>query len=256
MTLQTSKLTKSNVANQVSWNTTLDASDSTPKEMLGAIREDYSPFFGPRKFEYVRFHVATNAGVPCSYLVPVSVANITSGTTTSLVTSGLTADIYKGGILRCTDDAGAAGAAPEGESAIIIDNTTTTITVDSNDAFSAALAANDDFHIVLRFAVVAAASGDTNAKVAGVAMATHAQYNYGWVQFYGQHPSVAAVAAGTGITADKAVIASTAVVTVGSTSAAELRIGYTPTGLTSDTVLRTVLVDLFCGRAFPFGAST
>jgi hypothetical protein len=256
MTLQTSKLTKSNVANQIAWATTLDASDTSPKETLGAVREDYSTAFGHRRFQYVRFHVAATAGIPYSYLAPVSVANILSGTTTSITTTGLTADIYKGALLRCTDDAGAAGAAPEGEIALITDNTTAVITIDSNDAFSVAPAVNDDFHILVPFAVIAAASGDTNAKVAGVAMTSHAQYNYGWVQFQGLHPSVVCVAAGTAVTAEKAVIASTACVTVGSSSAVELRVGYTPTGISSDTVARILPVSLFCGAAFPFGAST
>ena len=256
MTLQAAKITKSNVANQVTWATTLDASDTTPKETRGVIREDFHPVFGPRKFKYVRFDVATTAGDLCSMRTPIDVPNITSGTTTSITTSGLTADIYVGGILRCYDDAGAAGAAPEGESGIITKNTTTVITIDSNDAFSAAAGANDDFKVFLPWAVIAAASGDVNALVAGVAMATQAQYSWGWVQFYGLHPAVRAVAAGTTITAQKCVIAATSAVTVGSTSAAELRVGFADITLTTDTVLRTLPVRLFCGDAFPFGAST
>lgn len=256
MTLQASKLTKSNVGNQLAWNTTLDASDTTAKESRGVIREDFHPIFGPRKFKYVRFDVATTLGDLCSSRTPIDVANITSGSTTGLVTTGLTADIYVGGILRCYDDAGAAGAAPEGESGVIIDNTTTTITIDTNDAFSAAAAVNDDFKILLPWAVVAAAASDLSSVVAGVAMATQAQYSFGWVQFFGLHPAVKAIAAGTTITAGKCVIATTSAVTVGSTSTVEARIGYADVTLTTDTVLRTIGVRLFCGEAFPFGAST
>lgn len=251
MTIEAAKLTTSLNAKTKGWATTLDASDSTAKEVLGSIREDQHPVFGLRKFIYVRFHQSGGvaAGELQSFLAPVSVANITSGTTTSITTSGLTADLYVGGLLQCIDDAGAAGAAPEGEKALITKNTTTVITIDADDAFSAAPAANDDFEIVLPFAVVDSDDTDYSYEVAGVTMAAHDQYNYGWVQFYGLHPSVATVAAGTAIVKGEIVVAGAALVTDGAGDGLELSVGVAKTGLSSDTVLRETLVDLYCGPA-------
>lgn len=257
MTLLASKITSSNVATPVIWNTTLDSSSSTPLENLGAIREDYHPVFGHRRFEYVRFDQSGGSDLNqiVSSRANVTITNISSGTTTTITTSGLTANDLVGGLLRCSDDAGGAGAAPEGESGVIVANTTTVITIDSQDAFSVSPAVNDDFIVILPHSVIDSASGDIAANVRGVTMAAQDQYDYGWVQFSGLHPAVAAIAAGTTITAGKSLIADTNVVTNGSTSAIELRVGFARSALTTDTVLRTLPVDLFCGRAFRIGAS-
>ena len=113
------------------------------------------------------------AGQLQSYVANTAINNITSGTTTSITTSGLTADLLVDGILYCIDDAGGAGAAPEGEKGRVVENTTTVVTIDSDDAFSAAPAANDDFQVHLPFAVDDSADGDFAHQVAGVAMAAH-----------------------------------------------------------------------------------
>lgn len=256
MSIQTAKLYKEASLQRV-WNTTLDASDSTPKESKGAVRWSYDPVFGYRGFQYVRFDQSGGATKDniCAYRGLVSVSASGAGTTTTVVTTSLTADILVDGIIVCLDDAGAAGAAPEGESARIASNTTTLITVDSNDAFSAATASSDTFRVHLPWAVVDSASGDTAATTAGVVMATQSQYYWGWVQFSGFHPTVAAVAAGTTITAGKDLIASTNVVTNGSTSAVELRLGYSPFQLTTDTVVRKIGMYINCGHAKRVGAS-
>lgn len=257
MSLQTAKLYIESALNRTVWNTTLDASDTTAKEQKGAVRWTYDPLFGIRGFTYVRFDQSGggDANQLVSYRGLISVDNITSGTTTTLTTSGLTADILADGFIRCLDDAGGAGAAPEGETAKIVKNTTTVITIDSNDAFSVSPAANDDFRVELPWAVVDSAAGDIASRVAGICLVAQDQYDYGWVQFCGRHPGAAIVAAGTAVTAGKSLIADTNVLTNGSTSAAELRVAYALHGASSDTVLRTLPVDLFCGKAFSFGAS-
>ncbi|MGE0630961.1 MAG: hypothetical protein AB7O96_01030 [Pseudobdellovibrionaceae bacterium] len=257
MSIETAKLYKETSAVQKVWNTALNASDTTPKEPKGAVRWTYDPVLGYRGFQYVRFDQSGGATKDniCSYRGLVSVTASGTGTTTSVVTTGLTADILADGIIVCLDDAGAAGAAPEGENARIASNTTTQINLDANDAFTAATASSDTFRVHLPFAVIDAASGDTAAAVAGVVMATQAQYSWGWVQFAGFHPTVAAVAAGTTITANRDLIASTNVVTNGSTSAVELRVGYTPFQLTTDTVVRKIGMYLNCGFAKKVAAS-
>lgn len=257
MSIETAKLYKEKAGNRTVWNTTLDASDSSPKEEKGAVRAIFEPNLGWRYFQYVRFDQsggATKNNI-CAYRGLVSVSATGTGTTTTIVTTGATANILVGGLIQCLDDAGGAGAAPEGENGIVVANTATLITLDPNDAFTAATASSDTFRVHLPWAVVDSAAGDTAATTAGVIMATQTQYNWGWVQFAGLHPTVAAVAAGTTITAGKSLIASTNVVTNGSTSAAELRLGYSPFQLTTDTVLRTIPVYLNVGYALRLGAS-
>lgn len=250
MTIQATKLLQTNVGNPSAWGTTLDNVSTTPKEIPGVVRIDWHPVFGLRKFKYLRCYQSGGhtAGQIASFLDPVAVNNITSGTTTTITTSSLTADIYVGGLLRCLDDAGAAGAAPEGEIGLITANSTTVITIDSNDAFSASPAVNDDFTIVVPFGVDNAAANDVCSRVAGVAMATVAQYSWGWYQFFGINPSVQAIAAGTAVTTEKGVIAANGgLVSDGSSSAAHLLIGVALATLTSDTVLRRALIKLNCG---------
>lgn len=235
----------------------LSASDSTPKYVPGYVYEDVHPVFGPRSFKYVQFHAAASKGDTSSFLDPIAVTNITSGTTKSvtLTGAGWTVDLYKGALARCLDDAGGAGAAPEGEIARIKSNTTDTLNFESEDELSAAPAANDDWQIIVPWAVVDAASGDIARNVAGVAMVDQVQYNWGFVQFKGLNPYVKVVAAGTAITAKKSLITGTNVLTNGSTSLTELLVGFIQHTVSSDTVSRYALVDLFCGDARKVGAS-
>lgn len=257
MTLLASKITTPNVATPVIWNTGLDSSSSMALELVGAIREDYHPIFGPRRFEYVRFDQSGGAdlGQIVSSRANVAINNITAGTTTTITTSALTANDLVGGLLRCIDDAGAAGAAPEGESGVIVANTATLVTIASDDAFSAAAAVNDDFIVILPGSVIDSAAGDVSVNVRGVVMAAQDQYDYGWIQFKGLHPAVNAVAAGTTVTVGKSLIVDTNVVTNGSSSALTLLVGFARSTLTTDTVLRTMAVEMFCGRAYSLGAS-
>lgn len=245
------------------WNTTLDASDATPKEKKGAIRVTHDEVLGPRWFMYCRFDQSGGAGAdnPVAFRGLVSVSATSGGTVSTVNGSGFATGEYTGngvlagGIIRCLDDAGAAGAAPEGEVGLVAKNSATVITLDPASPFSAATASSDTFRVELPWAVVDTAAGNTAALVAGVSIVTQPQYYWGWVQFAGYHPGVTCVAAGTAITAGKSLIAGTNLVTDGSTSAAELRIGYAVHGVSSDTVRRKVPMKLFCGMAFQLGAS-
>lgn len=259
MTIQLASLYKTGSGpSRSAWNTSLDASDTVAKEQLGAIRFDYNPHYGIRGFVYIRSDGSgtTAQGTVLAQADNVAINNITSGTTTSITTAGLTADIHVNGLLYCLDDAGAAGAAPEGESARIIKNTATVITIDPNDAFSVSPAANDDFVIIKPWAT-RVASTDVAAIVKGVLMASQPQYSYGWAQFLGINPFVLGVAAGTTIPAGESVItAAGGLVTDGAGANVELRIGRIQHQLTTDTVARRAIVDLFCGPAFGLSNST
>lgn len=258
MTMQTQKLYDGAArGHQLAHQTMLDSSSSSPLELPGLVRYTYDRIFGLRGFKYVRFDQSGGAtkGQLQSKRANVDIANITSGTTTSITKAGLTADILVGGILVCIDDAGGAGAAPEGESALIVANTTSVITIDTNDAFSVSPAANDDFKVILPWAVVDSADGDAAGIVQGVVMADQDQYDWGWVQFLGINPDCDAIAAGTALVVDESVVANTAVVNDGAADAVDLRIGRLLVGLSSDTVLRKAVVDLFCGEAFKMGLS-
>lgn len=242
---------------QLAHQTTLDSSETSAKELPGLVRYTHDAKFGLRGFKYVRFDQSGGAtrGQLQSKRANIAISNILSGTTTSITTAGLTADILVGGILTCIDDAGGAGAAPEGESAIITANTTTLVSIDPNDAFSVAPAVNDDFQVILPWAVVDSADGDSAAIVQGVAMANQDQYDWGWVQFYGINPDCDAIAAGTALIVYESVVAGAALVNDGAGDAADLRIGQLLVGLSSDTVARKAVVKLFCGEAFPLGLS-
>lgn len=257
MTIQASKLLKNARAYQVGYQAPLDSSSPIPLEGPGVIRYSYDSIFGYRGFQYLRCDQSggCTAGQVQAKRANIAINNIASGTTTSITTAGLTPDILIGGILACIDDAGGAGAAPEGERALIVENSDTVITIDSNDAFSVAPAANDDFVVLLPWAVVDSADGNAAGIVKGVAMANHDQYNWGWFQFFGIHPSVDAIAAGTALIVDESVVADAAVVNDGAADAVDLRIGRLLVGLSSDTVVRKAVVDLFCGEAFKMGLS-
>lgn len=261
MTIQADKLLKEGNEAQSVWQTTLGAADSEAKEQPGRVRWTYDAIFGRRGFIYLRCDQSggCSAGALQKRIGLIDVPNIASGTTTSIVPGAAlsVSDKYVGGLLYCLDDAGAAGAAPEGEIGLITKQTTTLIEVDSNDPFSVSPALNDDFKIFYPWAVSNAAASDSAYEVAGVAMATLTQYQWGWFQFFGLHPSVNAVAAGTALTAGEAVVAGTAVVDNGAAAVAtHLHIGITKIGLQSDTVLRKAAVELFCGIAARNALST
>lgn len=135
--------------------------------------------------------------------------NITAGSTTSATGTWNGADDHVGGLFIVHDDAGAAGAAPEGEFSVVSANTATVVTLDANLPLSAALAVNDDVTI-LSPGLINSAANDPGFKVAGVVMGAIADNGFGWVQFQGLHP--AAKHAATAMISGDALKAGTAVV--------------------------------------------
>lgn len=208
-----------------SFYTDLASTSTTPLETPGIEREIMTKL-GPAR---VRYGQATQSGGVTrgeltKYKANVSINNITSGSTTTVVTTGLTANAHDYDILVCFDDDGGAGAAPEGEAVPIIKNTTTTVYIDPDNPFTAAAAANDDFRVVSFSKNIDSAAGDERADLFGIAAATIAADSWGWFFCAGICP-YALVKASTALTAAKAIIADVARVTVSSSSGHELIIG-------------------------------
>lgn len=210
-----------------SFYTPLDSNAATPLEMPGIERAIYTPF-GPAK---VRYGKCTQSG-GCSrgelqaYAANATITNFTSGSTTTGVTTGLTVNAYQYDVLLIHDDAGGAGADPEGSCAPITKNSATTIYLDPDNALSAAIAANDDGTVVTFSKTIDSAAGDEVNDLFGIACAALTENYWGWF-FFGGYCPYALVKASTALTADKALIADTARVSVSSTSADQLLIGTT-----------------------------
>ena len=183
------------------------------KEISAGVNPEYTPggwaflndAFGQRILAYNK--VTQSGGQTVGQFGQVDAAtaitDITSGTTTSLVTSGLTANAHVGNALYVTDNADSAGAAPEGEVGIVVSNTATAVVIDAGRPFSAALAANDDLtlyriHDVIDAAIDAKASDAKGICFHGIGT----QYRWGWYQIYGFYPGAATVTGATAAGAD------------------------------------------------------
>ena len=92
---------------------------------------------------YTTFHHPVSG----ANVVTTTVTNITSGSTTHAITSGLTAGRHDGMICFVLDSAQGTGIAPEGEASIVDKNTATRIDFAKQYPFSTALAANDDLDV-------------------------------------------------------------------------------------------------------------
>ena len=235
------------------WQTSLDASSTTPEEELGVKRKDSHPIWGEREFMYVKFTQSVALGEPVRTAAPVSLT-ATAGTVNGFSVVIASDGLYNGYIASVFDDVGGAGAAPEGQVARIKKSTTAGVDFETNDALSAALAANDVVHVSAPWAVARTAGGESAGIVAGVSMAAQDASDYGWVQYKGIHPQVIAVAAGTALVEGASVIAGARLVTELGAGTLDQPMGLAQHGLASDTVQRTAVIKLACGLASPFGA--
>lgn len=254
MTLLSSSIVTGSVGGaHQAWQTSLDASDTTAKEQLGTKRYDWHPIYGTRIFKYVKFTQSVAAGEPVKIADPVALT-ATAGSTTTVTVAIASDGLYNGYILSVFDDAGGAGAAPEGQVARIKKSTTSGIEIEEDDAFSVAVAVNDVVHVSAPWAVARTAGGESAGAVEGVAIADQAASDYGWVQFSGDHPAVLAVAAGTALVEGASVISGARLVTEVGLATLDQVMGRVVHGLQSDTVLRTAVIKLCCGEAAAFGA--
>jgi len=224
----------------------VNSDDATPAARPGTIRIIVDAF-GPRIIKYCKFLAAASMGDLASKVANVSVSNITSGSTTSAVTTGLTANAHDGKIAYVLDNDDSAGAAPEGEMAIVGANTTTTISLDRSRPLSVALAANDDLVLISNWQAEDAADGDLGVDVLGVVLgnAGVTADRYGWLQQEGYVQ--ANLKASTGLTAGDPVVADTAKVGSFGSDGQELWIGYALATVTSDIVsdIAPVCLKLF-----------
>ena len=120
-------------------------------------------------------------------VVTTTVSNITSGSTTHAITSGLTAGRHDGMICFVLDSAQGTGIAPEGEASIVDKNTATRIDFAKQYPFSTALAANDDLELIGTYQAEAAADGDEAWTIHGVVVGKNGidAGKYGWIQLEG-----------------------------------------------------------------------
>ena len=151
----------------------------------------YVDAYGPRFLQYIKNadSIALTLGMFVARAADVTKSAVTSGTTSSVTTSGLTADAHVGKVL-IDETAAVAGAAPEGESGIIVSNSTTLIKIDPAYPFSVAPGA-DNVRIRSVFHGIANASATVKSRdVLGAVVAANgiSVGNFGWVQFGGVHP--------------------------------------------------------------------
>lgn len=227
-------------------NEDLNADHVNPKNRLGQLSFQIDDY-GFRVFEYCRnmSGSAIAQGELQKRIADVAISNITSGTTTSAVTTGLTAGAYVGRILYVDDNADSAGAAPEGECAPIVANSTTTIQVDPGRPFSTALAVNDDLRVVSFNHLNDAADSDLAAAVKGVAVGKNgvSNNNYGWWQRYGLCPDVLHKSS-SAVTSLNPVVADAACVGPHGSDAVDLWVGKQIGTHSNDVVSNKSLVEL------------
>lgn len=220
--------------------------DVTPYQRPGTIAWVVDAF-GPRIVKYVR-NVSGSAilkGELMAYasdganVKTTTITNITSGSTTSAVTTGLTANRHDGMICYMLDNAASAGAAPEGESSIVATNTATLITLEKDYPFSAALAVNDDLELISTYQIEDSAAADEAWTVAGVVLGADgiSNLNYGWIHVEGVCPAQSADSSIEGDPVEAGVAEVTPL-----TAGHELWIGTALVTLSTDEVLRQLPV--------------
>lgn len=155
----------------------------------GQYAQTWDALWGYRIFKLVKNlnNAALTAGSLVSCVATASVGTITAGTTTSITSSSMTANDFEYQMITISDDAGALGGAPEGESSLCIANTSTVITLHPDYAFTAAVAASDTASVVYINGVEASAASDERGfghgsiGVMGVCMGAPADNEWFWV---------------------------------------------------------------------------
>jgi len=237
----------------------LDRIDSTPLEELGALRIELDNAYGERWFRYVQNRTSgTLAADSLVMLDGEAISAITaaanSTNTYALRASGsfVTDKMEVGDMLTVVDDAGAAGAAPEGEYSVI--TKVAALRVDFSPAISANLAVNDTITFIKRWSVIASAA-EICARHCGAVMGALLTESYGWMQTKGIYRGANVVAAGTAIAEGARLVPGTAILVPrgaiaananDGTDIAEVTIARALQSLASDTVRRKCIVDLQC----------
>lgn len=191
--------------------------------------------FGPRIVKYVKNMVgSTNAvGELMAYesdganVRTTSISANAAGTTTTINTgTTLTVNDHVDMLVFCVDDAGAAGAAPEGETSVCVSNTTGTINLAADYAFSAATASSDTFELISTYHANDAADGDEAWTCQGVVLGKDGiqDNQFGWVHMQGATSCLKIGAAGD-VTEGDPIVAGTAGVDAFGSDGQELWVG-------------------------------
>lgn len=212
----------------IGYSSIVNANDLTP-QMTPGIEVLVIDEFGQRWFRYVKNITTSNqpCGTVMRRVADVAVSSFTSGSTTSITkAASLTANAHVGKIV--TVEVGAtAGAAPEGESGVIVSNDATTVNIDPAMPFSVA-AATGNYRIWAPWHADISGANVVAENVLGVVINPTGidTLCYGWLQLQGPCPKIitgtgAAIAAGAAIITG----ATGTAVTIGA-GAADLVIGY------------------------------
>ena len=189
----------------------------------------------------------------------VGTVTMTTNTVTNLLVrasgSFVTDGIKPGDLAYILDDAGAAGAAPEGEMGIVL--TVTALTITLQTALTAAVTASDTVNFIRPWTIKASAAGQQGTnRLLGIPCANIASGSYGWIQVWGMYPTADIVAAGTAITSGGALYTGTGLLTPvaptlteGTPNVLTATQNYNPAAeaihaVTSDTVRRKAMVFL------------
>lgn len=192
--------------------------------------------YGWRILQYVK-NVSDSAyamGELVTKVANTAVNNITAGTVRQATTTGLTANDHDGRLCYVLDNDDDAGAAPEGETSVVRNNTATIIDVERDMPFSVALAANDDLVLISNWQSTDSADGNLAHNVLGVVVgnAGFSDNQFGWVQKEGYCPAVDALSGA--ITAGDPVVADVAQVGAFGTDGQELWVGIALAGVSAD----------------------
>lgn len=224
----------------------INANDASPTIDPGHINF-VRDAFGYKVLQYCRIFATATQGSLTSRWGGVNgstaVTGITSGSTTTAVKSAAwTADTQQGAIFYVSDDAGAAGAAPEGEVSIVASNTAGQLTLEPTLPLTAAIASNDAVRTISNWQGEASADGDLNQTVLGVVLGSGGITSgyYGWIQREGFCKAKCELS----ITVDTPVVAHTGTVGPFGSDGQELHIGTALGVVAADQVALTVPVRL------------
>lgn len=150
--------------------------------------------FGPVMYKYTRDQQGSMSRgelarrVAAVTGIVTTVAGETNDVTHLADTTNFTAVDEEGKICEITNNDASAGAAPEGEVAVIIKNTTTQLTFNPDFPLTTAPLIADTYRNTTFFHMEDSAAGDFAYAVLGVVMEDRTEDYYGWVQFYGWNP--------------------------------------------------------------------
>jgi len=188
--------------------------------------------FGPVMYKYTRDQQGSMSKGELASQVTIVTGTVTNaaGETNDTLhaadTTNFTAVDEEGKIFHVTDNNDSAGAAPEGEVAIIIKNTVTQMTFDPDYPLTTAMAVSDTYANISTFHMEDSTDGDFAYAILGIVMADRTTDYYGWVQFYGMCPGALYTTAG--VTALNPVVADAAAVDTFGTDLPALWVGHAP----------------------------